>query len=74
MTLINVGTRDYLCAVDISDLQLAVCHGREKPSPVSIEFLNAVDIIMDEEGLSMPSNIEDALKIYITLKHVFENY
>ena len=38
-----------------------------KPPPACIEFLQLADIIMDEEDLSMPTNCEEALQLFLNL-------
>ena len=43
-----------------------------KPAPAGIEFLQLVEIIMEEEDWPMPSNYEEALDLYINLLNEME--
>ena len=50
----------------VDPLDVAFCT-KEKPLPVPPEFVDLADILMRENGWSLPDNCEDALKLYVDL-------
>ena len=50
----------------VDDLQFCKPYTTTKPAPAGIEFLQLVDIVMEEDW-PMPSNYEEALDLYINL-------
>lgn len=44
-------------------------------SPVSLEYLRAAKLVMEEHNIAnMPGNIDEALNLYFTLITEFDNY
>ncbi len=40
--------------------------------PASLQFLQAAQRIMDDNNISMPSNVDEALDFYVTLTTIIE--
>ena len=70
--IIIIGYEDKKCSVDPSDMACVAGHTDTLPAPVNLEFLEAVIEYMDENGLSMPRNVQEALLLYVELVHYFE--
>ncbi len=51
----------------IADLQLCWEHAQEKPQSNAPEFLNLVQVVMDEEHLQMPVDVQGGLSLYFNL-------
>ena len=58
---------NQIFAVDPLDVAFCKPHTNEKPIPVPPEFVDLADILMRENGWSLPDNCEDALKLYVDL-------
>lgn len=69
-----LGAQNYLSELDSRDLPIVCGYAKIPDSLVSIEFLEAAQTIMDEQYLSMPSNIEEALDLYVTLVTTIEEF
>lgn len=61
------GTTDYLCGIDRGDITFVEQYTVAKPVPVPLEFIDLVEIIMQENNLTVPQTIVDALALYIEL-------
>ncbi len=72
--IIIIGTRDYICTVSQQDLQYIRQYIRQYTSttdpPAPLEFLDAAEIVMVEKNLDMPTNISEALLLFIELVSV----
>ena len=68
----SAGFEDCTCTYDADDLQFCKQYTTTKPAPAGIEFLQLVEIIMEEEDWPMPSNYEEALDLYINLLNEME--
>ena len=66
-----VGTENYLEPFDHNDVQYAERFSECPGSPVSLEFLQAAEILMQENNLLFPSTVDEALDFYIQLSHLF---
>ena len=68
------GTIDYKHDADIDDLDIArdMCCS-DLPMSSSPEFEALADLIMTEEGLTMPENANDARTLYLTLINEIKN-
>ncbi len=58
---------DYACDSGDADLQLCWEHAQEKPQSNAPEFLNLVQVVMDEEHLQMPVDVQGGLSLYFNL-------
>ena len=67
-----IGTKDYICPIDSRDIPVANKYAEQPDPPVSLECLNAVLHIMDEQGLTMPDTISEALNLYVVLTTLIE--
>jgi len=66
-------TEDYICPVEVEDLQAAEQYSTSKPAPVVSEFVDVANLVMFENGISRkPENVEDSLKLYHLLKNTLE--
>lgn len=66
------GTHDYIHPVDSGDLVLARQHTIAPEPPGSLEFLLATQHLMQENELTLPATVEEALEFYITIKSLIE--
>ena len=64
---ICAGVEDYLQPFDKDDLQYARSYTTPPDSPVSLEFLEAADIVMRENNLEFPLTVEEAFVFYLSL-------
>ena len=64
-----MGTQDYLIPVDTDEREIAqeICCTQTLPRGCSEEFNSLAEMIMEEEGLQMPTNTEDGKNLYIVL-------
>ena len=53
--------------MDTLDIAFCKPYADAKPLPAPSEFLELADILMRENGWSLPSTCEDALELYIDL-------
>ena len=67
-----IGYVNQIFAVDPLDVAFCKPHTKEKPLPVPPEFVDLADILMRENGWSIPDNCEDALKLYVDLLNCIE--
>ena len=65
------GAEDYLQPFNANDLQYASSYTISPGPPVSLEFLNAVEILMRENNLEFPQTIDAAFTFYLTLVDLF---
>lgn len=65
------GVQDQKCVVDALDLDVAEQHAGSVPA-LSVEFINLVTIIMQEDGLSKPNNPCEAFDLYMHLVDTIE--
>ena len=65
--IIVSGTTNYLFGVDWGDITFVEQYTVAKPVPVPLEFIDLVEIIMQENNLTVPQTIVDALALYIEL-------
>ena len=69
---IHAGTRDYLCEVRGTDLSIAECYGDSPDPPASLEFLELVQILMQENNLLFPQTVKDAVDFYVQMIQYLE--
>ena len=67
MIWIAAGYEDCTSTFHDDDLEFCRQYTINKPAPGGIEFLQLVDIIMEEENWPMPTNCGEALNLYINL-------
>ena len=67
-----VGTEDYLLAVSNGDIAVANEYVEEPAPPASLEFLQLAEFLLRERALQMPSSIEEAIKLYLTLVDIID--
>ena len=60
---IYVGYRDHKFPVNALDIAICKPYSEVKPLPVPPEFVDLADILMHENGWSLPHTCEDALKL-----------
>ncbi len=70
---IFVDLQDCSTICDPADLDLCWKHAYEKPPTTSAEFVNLANILMEEENLIVPSNVDQALSLYFSLTNLIEN-
>lgn len=63
---ILIGVTDQKCHYNILDLVVAES-SVEPESQFTLEFLNLVKLIMDEDGLCMPTTPREAVDLYLHL-------
>ncbi len=68
--IIIIGTRDYICTVSQQDLQYIRQYTSTTDAPAPLEFLDAAEIVMADKNLDMPTNISEALLLFIELVSV----
>ena len=56
-----------------NDLEAAEEYSISKPGPASAEFTELAEFIMMEGGIQLPTNSDEALKLYRHLKTSFED-
>ena len=56
-----------MCTCDPQDVIFCKQYAKEKPAPAPLEFLELVEILMEEENLHMPDNCYEALSLYMDL-------
>lgn len=66
------GTEDYLLAVSNGDIAVANEYVEEPAPPASLEFLQLAEFLLRERALQMPSSIEEAIKLYLTLVDIID--
>lgn len=68
-------TRNYITRVDNADIEVAeeICCQQNPPNGCEVEFNELAAIIMDENGLHMPSSVEEAQGLYLELLHKIES-
>lgn len=66
------GTEDYLLAVNNADIVVASDYVEEPSPPASLEFLQLAELLLTEYTLEMPTSIEEAIKLYLTLIDAIE--
>ena len=69
---IITGYEECQCACDTQDLQYCQQYSTVKPAPACIEFLELVDILMDENDWYMPNNCEESFTLYLNLINEFQ--
>ena len=67
------GYRSYTSNVDDGNHAMCQQYIKNKPSPVCPEFSELAEILMEENGLAMPQNCEEALALYTWLVDIIEN-
>ena len=70
----STGTQDYLCALDVRDIATVRAYTNEADPPASLEFLQLLKLLMTTNSLDMPSNIREALDLYIVLVDMIEDF
>ena len=70
MILLYIGVENYLQPVNSDDLWYVQRYAVEPRPPASYEFLMAAEILMHENGLHMPTTVEEALDFFITMKYL----
>ena len=69
----SIDTNDYICPVDVENLEAAEEYSISKPEAVIAEVIDLANTVMEENGiLSKPKSTDEALKLYRLLKHVLE--
>ena len=73
MTVYSIsGTHDYLKAVDVVDMRYMEHFCSPPPPFASYEFLELCEHTMSIYGLSMPSNVMEALDLYLELTYIID--
>ena len=67
----NTGVRDQKFAVNPLDLEIAEQETGSLPE-LSVEFVDLVTIIMQEDNLSIPTNPREAFDLYMHLLNSIE--
>ena len=64
------GYRPYTCAADNHDIEFCKQYTEEKPVSVPLEFLDVAEILLRENGWSLPENCDDALELYMDFVNI----
>ena len=56
---------------DSGDLQYASAHTVAPAPPVSLEFIEAAEVLMMENNLEFPLTVEEAYIFYLNLNDIF---
>jgi hypothetical protein len=67
------GAQDYVSGIDNRDIPVASEYAEIPDPPGSLEFLQMALILMNDQGLTMPNTIPEALNLYITLTTIIES-
>lgn len=70
----STGTQDYLCALDMRDVATIRDYTSKAAPPASLEFLQLVKLLMTTNSLNMPSNVREALDLYIVLVDMIQDF
>lgn len=71
-TFFYKGAQDYACGIDSRDIPVASEYAEIPDPPGSLEFLQMALMLMNDQGLTMPNTIPEALSLYITLTTIIE--
>ena len=63
------GVQDYLSPIDARDIAVVETY-TEPPAP--LEFLEVAEKVMEENSLEIPTNVEQAIDLYILLTSTIE--
>ena len=66
------GTQDYVCDIDGRDIRQASEYAEVPDPPGSLEFLQMALMLMNKQGLAMPTTISEAINLYVTLVAIIE--
>ena len=73
LNCLPTGYQDCSNIFDQDDLMTCLHLVKEKPPVACNEFLHLADILMREEGLSMPNTPLEALQLYFLLVDIIKN-
>lgn len=68
-----IGAVDQICPVDPGDIMYVEQFTSPSGSPVPLEFLELVELIMEERGLHIPHTVREAVIFYVELVDALEN-
>ena len=68
-----IGAVDQICPVDPGDIMYVEQFTSPSGSPVPLEFLELVELIMEERGLHIPPTVREAVIFYVELVDALEN-
>ena len=68
-----IGSVDHICPVDPGDIMYVEQFTSPSGSPVPLEFLELVELIMEERGLHIPPTVREAVIFYVELVDALEN-
>ena len=68
-----IGAVDHICPVDPGDIMNIEQFTSPPGSPVPFEFLELVELIMEERGLHIPHTVREAVISYVELLDALEN-
>lgn len=66
------GTQDYLLGVSTADIAVVNEYVEEPAPPGSLEFLQLAELLFAEHTLRMPTSINKAIQLYLTLVDTIE--
>jgi len=72
LPIYDIGLGDYSCMCDDADLDLCWQYACEKPQSTAPEFRTLADILMEEENLHLPANVEEVLTLYSNLVNLID--
>ena len=67
-----IGAVDHICPVDPGDIMYVEQFTSPSGSPMPLEFLELVELIM-ERGLHIPHTVREAVIFYVELVDALEN-
>ena len=70
--MIFTGRINYLSEFDRRDMTEAMKYVELPDPPAPLEFLKLAKVLMDENQLNFPTNIKDAITLYIELTILIE--
>ena len=68
-----IGAVDHICPVDPGDIMYVEQFTSPSGSSVPLEFLELVELIMEERGLHIPHTVREAVIFYVELVDALEN-
>ena len=69
-----IGTQNYLCTVTARDIRECLQYAESPDPPGSVEFLEMVSHMMQTHNLPFPTNVKEALDLYVTVTTFLEGY
>ncbi len=73
LCLLTAGTQDFLCGVRAADVTSAKQYADIPDPPASLEFLELVQMLMEEHNVQFPRTVGDAMEFYVQMVQFIED-